>query len=234
MIDISSCWFCLRLIVAPLLLLLFKWWLVYQHDRSVCMGILGEWGRDCVELRVAQQRCPVYMRVSRTSGRFREPSRCTLNEIWWPLISSKSLHFSWERKTTQILVHSLFSGCWLLLSSKTMERAFLLCQRHNCTLWTNFRPKTFYFSTHHFSINVLGRSEYWTDQRDGKRCPFTSVFMWLTGEMSLSISNQSNSIIPCPAKWNRATEAISSFSIEMYWSESKYPFFCRTCLLSNL
>ena len=38
MIDISSCWFCLRLIVAPLLLLLFKWWLVYQHDRSVCMA----------------------------------------------------------------------------------------------------------------------------------------------------------------------------------------------------
>ena len=86
--------------VVPFLLLLFKWWLVYQHDRSVCMGILGEWGRDCVELRVAQQRCPVYMRVSRTSGRFRETSGCTLKEVWCPSTSAKSLHSTRERKTT--------------------------------------------------------------------------------------------------------------------------------------
>jgi len=36
----SRCRCCLRCFVAPLLLLV-KWWLGYQHDRSVCVGILG-------------------------------------------------------------------------------------------------------------------------------------------------------------------------------------------------
>jgi hypothetical protein len=51
------------------------------------------------------------MRVSRTSGRFREPSGCTLNEVWCPLTSAKSLHSTRERKTTQTLVHSLSLFC---------------------------------------------------------------------------------------------------------------------------
>jgi hypothetical protein len=60
------------------------------------------------------------------------------------------------------------------LLSKTKKAALLLCQRHNRTLWTSFRPKTSLFSDHPLFYERLGS----VAQNGAKqRCPSAGVFM---------------------------------------------------------
>ena len=90
------------------------------------------------------------MRASRTSGRFREPSGCTLNEVWCPSTSVKSLHSTRERKRTQTLVHSLtlFFRLERVAAALVYEAdSFVLVSKTQPYVVTEFfLPKMSYFS----------------------------------------------------------------------------------------
>ncbi len=181
------CWFCLRWFVA-LLLLLFKWWLGYQHDRSVCMGLLGGAKPWLCRIESSPTKMPcVYAcvknirKVSRTVWMHFERGMVPVD-----IRQKFTLHSRKKNDpTSRSLTLSFSLSGWLLLS-KTKKAALLLCQRHNRTLWTNFSAENVLFSDLPLFYERLGSVG---QNRAKQRCPSACVFMWLTGEMSVYIKS---------------------------------------------
>jgi hypothetical protein len=165
------------------------------------------------------------MRVSRTSGRFRESPGCTSNEVWCPSTSTKSLHSSYEKEKRSKLSFTHYQSFpragWLLLYCRR-RRQFCYCAKDTdlcCGLTFGRKCPVFWPST--FLRTLL--SLYRTDQGKAKS---VRVCIYVTDWRNVRLY-QINLIpsFPVLPNGNRATGAISSFSIEMHWSASKYPSF---------